>query len=467
MINTARLSFQLGILSALIIPFTFAARAQDNSLQTADDSDGKTPIPLEKKAEPSEAPEQQNWAIHVDAIEVFQGQPGFHAPYSGTNSLYPDETFDQTSEADLFIDFRLWPGAEFYFNPEYYQGFGLGITHGLVQFPNSMAYKVGKYRGDVNIPHLFIRQIIGFGGEQEQLDADELQLAEKVDISRLTIQVGRMAVTDIFDNNAYAHNPRVDFLNWAAVDAIAFDYPADALGYEEGATIELNQKTWALRYGWFTIPERGNQNATDGRYLEGWDQVLELEERYTLFGHPGKLRLLGYLERANMGSYRATTDEPSLQADIIATRQYRLTEGFEINFEQEITSDLGAFLRLAARNPNYEAWQFSDASRSLEVGLSLKGTAWRRPNDTIGFAEMAAGIGHAEQAWFNAGGLGILAGDGKLPHYGLENVIEFYYNFEVYKGINLTFDYQFAVNPAFNEDRGPINILGARIDVKF
>ena len=80
---------------------------------------------------------------------------------------------------------------------------------------------------------------------------------------------------------------------------------------------------------------------------------------------------------------------------------------------------------------------------------------------------MAAGIGHAEQAWFNAGGLGILAGDGKLPHYGLENVIEFYYNFEVYKGINLTFDYQFAVNPAFNEDRGPINILGARIDVKF
>ena len=225
MINTARLSFQLLILSALIIPFTFAARAQDNSLQTADDSDGKTPVPLEKKAEPSEAPEQQNWAIHVDAIEVFQGQPGFHAPYSGTNSLYPDETFDQTSEADLFIDFRLWPGAEFYFNPEYYQGFGLGITHGLVEFPNSMAYKVGKYRGDVNIPHLFIRQIIGFGGEQEQLDADELQLAEKVDISRLTIQVGRMAVTDIFDNNAYAHNPRGDFLNWGAVDGIAFDYP--------------------------------------------------------------------------------------------------------------------------------------------------------------------------------------------------------------------------------------------------
>ena len=465
MTNTASFPPLLGILLATAIPYMFTANAQDNSLQTTTGDDGKTPVPIEKEEE--QQPKQQNWAIHFDAVEVLQGQPGFNAPYSGTNSLHPGDNFRQTSEADIFLGVRLWPGAEFYFNGEYYQGFGLGITHGLVEFPNSMAYKTGKYRGDVNIPHLFIRQVIGFGGEQEQLDADELQLAGKYDISRLTIQVGRMAVTDIFDNNAYAHNPRVDFLNWAAVDAIAFDYAADALGYEQGATIELNQKGWALRYGWFTVPVRGNQNATDGRYLGAWEQILELEERYTLFGHPGKLRLLGYLERANMGSYRATTDDPSLNANIIDTRRYRLSEGFVVNFEQEITSDLGAFLRLAARNPNYEAWQFSDASRSLEVGLSLKGTAWRRPNDTIGLAEMAAGIGHAAQAYFNAGGLGILAGDGKLPHYGLENVVEFYYNFEVHRGINVTFDYQLAVNPAFNEDRGPINILSARFDVKF
>jgi high affinity Mn2+ porin len=464
MINTARLSVLLGILSAVTIQFAFTARAQDNSPQSFISDDGKTPAPNEKK---EEQPEQQNCAIHFDAIEIFQGQPGFHAPYSGTNSIIPRDDFRQTSEVDLFFDVRLWPGGEFYFNPEYYQGFGFGSTHGIAQFPNSMAYKVGKYRGDLNIPHLFLRQIIGFGGEQEQLEADELQLAEKVDISRLTLQVGRMASVDIFDNNAYAHNPRVDFVNWGAVDAIAFDYPADALGYEEGATIELNQKGCALRYGIFTVPARSNVNATDGHYLKAWDQVLELEERYMLFGHPGKLRLLGYLERAHMGSYRAVTDEPSLNANIVATRRYRLTEGFVINFEQEITSDLGAFLRVGVRNPNYEAWAFSDAARSLAVGLSLKGSSWSRPNDTVGLANMLAGIGHAEQAYFNAGGLGILAGDGKLPHYGLENVIEFYYNFEVYKGVNVTFDYQFAVNPAFNEDRGPINILGARIDLKF
>jgi hypothetical protein len=118
----------------------------------------------------------------------------------------------------------------------------------------------------------------------------------------------------------------------------------------------------------------------------------------------------------------AVTDEPNLNLDLAQTRRYRLTEGFVVNIEQEITSDLGAFFRFGFHNPNYEAWAFSDASRSLEAGLSLKGTAWRRPNDTVGLAEMAAGIGHAAQAYFNEGGLGILAGDGKLPNYGWENV---------------------------------------------
>jgi hypothetical protein len=53
MINAARLSFQLGILSAVMSAFTFTARAQDNSLLTPNSDDGKTPVPLEKKAEAS------------------------------------------------------------------------------------------------------------------------------------------------------------------------------------------------------------------------------------------------------------------------------------------------------------------------------------------------------------------------------------------------------------------------------
>jgi high affinity Mn2+ porin len=412
--------------------------------------------------------EQQNWAIHLDAVEALQGQPGFHSPYQGLQSLNSDDNFRQTSEADLFFSVRVWPGGEIYFNPEYYQGFGFGQTHGLAAFPNAEAYKTGQFRGDVNIARIFFRQVWGFGGEQEQLDADELQLAEKVDISRLTLQVGRFSVTDAFDNNAYAHDSRGDFLNWAAVDALAFDYAADSLGYEEGLYLELNQKAWAVRWGIFTIPHLPNVNGTDGQYLRAWQQVAELEERYTLWDHPGKVRLLGYLESAPMGSYKAAVvDYPTGMPDIAATRRYRLTYGVELNLEQAITKDLGSFLRLALRDPNYEVYQFSDVSQSLEVGLSLNGTAWNRPNDTIGLAEMLDGLGHAQKKYFNDGGLGILIGDGKLPHYGPENVVEAYYNCQLFKGINFTLDYQLAADPAYNKDRGPINIFSARLRIKF
>jgi high affinity Mn2+ porin len=423
----------------------------------------KTPI-----IETENGGEHQNWAIHFDAVEVIQGQPGFHSPYEGPQSLFPNDNFRQTSDVDLFFAFRVWPGGEIYFNPEYYQGFGFAEAHGLAAFSNAQAYKTGQFRGDFNIPHIFLRQVLGFGGEQEQLDADTLQLPGKVDISRLTLQVGRFAAPDLFDNNDYAHDGRGDFLNWAAVDALVYDYAQDALGYTEGLTLELNQKAWAARWGIFTIASVPDGSATDGQYLRAWQQEAELEGRYTLWDHPGKVRLLGYLMSASMGSYKAAVvDYPRGMPDLADTRRYRYSYGIVLNVQQEIIKDLGGFLRLGLRDPNYEAYQFSDATRSLEIGLSLKGSCWHRPNDTVGMAEMLSGIGHAEKEYLNDGGLGIEVGDGKLPHYGPENAIETYYDCELFKGINVALDYQLVAVPAFNKDRGPINIFSARLHVKF
>jgi len=99
--------------------------------------------------------------------------------------------------------------------------------------------------------------------------------------------------------------------------------------------------------------------------------MFSVRYSYSLFGHPGKVRLLGYLERANMGSYRAVLDNPNLELDLAQTRRYRLTYGFVLNAEQEITKDLSAFLRLGFRDPNDEVWQYADVSKSLEIGLSL------------------------------------------------------------------------------------------------
>jgi high affinity Mn2+ porin len=306
-----------------------------------------------------------------------------------------------------------------------------------------------------------LRQTIGFGGEREDIEGGLLQIAQKVDVNRLTITLGRFAVFDQFDNNAYAHDSRGQFMNWALLDAGAFDYAADAYGYTQGLSLELNQKHWALRWGAFLTPKVSNGIDMDWNIFTHWQQVLELETRYTLGGHPGKARFLSWLMSANAGSYAETLANPALHEDITLTRRSRLSHGFVINLEQEITSDLGAFARLGWRDGRTEIWAFTDIDRSLSTGLSLKGTSWGRAKDTAGLAWVLDGLSQQHRDYIASGGLGPLIGDGRL-NYGLESVIETYYDFLVAKGVHLALDYQLVVNPAYNRDRGPVNVLSVR-----
>ena len=414
-----------------------------------------------------EQPIHQKWLFRVQGTEVLQGQPGFHSPYQGANSLLPTDNFDQSSSFDIYLGARLWDGGEFYFNPEYYQGFGLSDTHGIAAFPNAENYKVGRRYGDVFNAHLFLRQVIGLGGEQEEIEGDLLQLAERVDVSRLTFTIGRLSVTDLFDTNAYAHSARTQFLNWVLSDNGAFDYSADSLGVIEGATVEFNQKIWALRYGVFDVPKVSNGFGKDLNFLQAWQQVMEYERRYSICDHPGKVRFLGWLESAHMGSYRDVLDHPALMEDITLTRRYRYQYGFGINAEQELTKDLGAFLRLSWRDGHEEVWQFTDIDRSFSTGLQLKGSRWSRPGDTVATAVIVDGLSDAHREYLAAGGLGPLIGDGKLPHYALETVTETYYDAALTKIIHLAFDYQLVANPGYNADRGPANIFSTRLHFQF
>ena len=135
-----------------------------------------------------------------------------------------------------------------------WQGFGLDDTLGVEGFPNGEAFRLGTEVPNGCITRLFIRQTIGFGGEQEDVPDDQLTLAGKQDVSRLTFTLGRFSAKDIFDNNAYANDPRTQFMNWALMANEAWDYPADAIGYTTGLAVELNQPKWTLRYGFFQMP---------------------------------------------------------------------------------------------------------------------------------------------------------------------------------------------------------------------
>ena len=418
---------------------------------------------------PATAITAQNWNWHVQNTDIVQGYPAFASAYTGPNSLPAGGQTRESVSLDLMAGLRLWPGAEAHVDGLMWQGFGVNNTLGVDGFPNGEAFRLGTAVPNVNIPRLFIRQTIGLGGEQEDVADDQFTLAGRQDVSRLTLTLGRFSPKDIFDNNAYANDPRTQFMNWALMANEAWDYPADALGYINGFAAEFNQRQWTLRYGIFQMPRVSNGTALDQHFLEAWGMVTELERRYTIGEHPGTLRFLAFLNHANMGSYQAAVDEAissGQPADPTASREYRYKYGFGLNWEQELVKNVGVFSRLGWSDGHSEGWVFADVDRTATAGLCVKGEAWHRPDDTVAIAGVLNGLSQVHQDFFAYGGTGILAGDGRL-NYGWEKIIETYYDFKVWKTVHTSLDYQFIDNPAFNRDRGPVSVVGARLHWEF
>ena len=182
-----------------------------------------------------------------------------------------------------------------------------------------------------------------------------------------------------------------------------------------------------------------------------------------LFGHPGKIKLLGFLNQGRMADYM----EAVRLADASAVRRYSSRGGIALNIEQEITQGVGAFASLSYNDGSKEAFDFTDINKSIAIGISVDGARWSRPHDTVGFAQVFNGLSIQAQHFFAAGGLGLLIGDGQLLHYEMEKVTELYYSMQVVNHLLVTADYQFIDSPAYNPDRGPISILGLRVHAEF
>jgi high affinity Mn2+ porin len=244
-----------------------------------------------------------------------------------------------------FFGRRLWNDGELYFNPEFDLGFGLASTLGLAGFSNGEAQRAGEHVPKLNIARLYLKQTIGFGGEQEFIADGLNQIAGPKDLSRLTIYAGKLAVNDLFDNNAYAHDPRNDFMNWAIWEGGAYDYAADQKGYTDGVAVDLNQKEWAFRFGYFLEPKFSNSGDLDTLVFQRGGYQAEIEQRYEISSRPGRLRVLGFVNRALMGSYSRALTTPDL--NIAQTRKDRFKTGFVLNLERALGEDLGVFARFS------------------------------------------------------------------------------------------------------------------------
>jgi high affinity Mn2+ porin len=413
------------------------------------------------------APETDIWALHGQTTYVNQYAFPFRAPYRGSNSLDPKsgrETWDVT----LYGGLRLWSGAEFWINPEIDQGFGLSGTFGVAGFPSGEAYKVGESVPYTRLPRMFVRQTINLGGETQKVEAGANQFSGSQTADRLVITAGKFSVGDVFDTNKYAHDPRTDFLNWAVLDTATFDYAADAWAYTYGAAVEWYKDRWTVRAGLFDMSIVPNSSELDPRFSQ-FQLIGEIEHRHELWGQPGKVAVTGYLTRGRLGRYADAIQLAQAAggpADITAVRRYTSRTGLSLNAEQQLVPDVGLFVRAGVSSTGIEPYEFTDVDRTLAAGLSLSGKLWGRPDDTVGLAGVVNGISSTHAAFFNAGGLGILIGDGQLPNSGPEQIVEMYYSFPLLSW-RATLDYQYIVNPAYNRDRGPVSVIGTRLRAQF
>jgi len=456
-----------------------------------------TPSAADKSDKPP-----QTYNLHAQYTLTGMGYPSFSAQYSnpaylvyGTGSSLPTEgQARETQSADAYFGYRLLANTEFHVDALVWQGYGLNNTFGLGDFPDGEAFKVGVRYPHFAIARFFTRTTINLGGPQEPVEDDLLTLRGKQDTNRITITIGRYSVKDIFDNNQYSNDPRAQFMNWALMANAAYDYPADALGFTTGIVIEANQSNWTLRYGWFQMSKYRNEFTAEGLYLvlpteplsgdgkifEDWGMVTQLEHRHTIATHPGAVRLLVFDDRSNNGSYKAAValaNDPATLAiwgtpaaflasangvtgGIDDTHALRNTWGLGLNMDQEVTKTIGVFSRIGWNSGQNSGFEFTDTNWTATFGTSIKGDKWKQPNDVIGAAFIASGISKANQIYHAEGGIGILTGDGAL-NYGPEKNVEIYYDHQFSKYFHGAVDYQFADDPAFNKDRGPVPAIFA------
>jgi len=401
------------------------------------------------------------FSAHAQVTVVDSVHNRFTSPYSGPNSLQRDEPHAVSETSTFYFATRLWQGGDFVFNPEIAGGQGFSGATGIAGFPNGEITRVGVVEPTPYFARMFMRQTIGFGGEQEVVEGGINDVAEYRDANRLTVAAGRFSMTDVFDDNKFSHDPRTQFLAWSLMYNGAWDYPADVRGYTDGIAATFVTKEWELHYAISAVSSVANGASLDSKFLIHNGQALEWTRHYKLAERVGNFRVLGYLNRANMGSYGEALAQMPVEPVVTQTRATRSKYGFGISWDQELTKDIGVFSRVGWNDGHNETWMFTPIDRLAEIGVLFDGNLWCRDNDQFGTAFNVNGISSVHRRYLAAGGLDYNLGDGKL-NYGSEMILENFYSLGVTKNIFFTLDFQEDWNPAYNRDRGPVTIFQGR-----
>ena len=392
-----------------------------------------------------------------------------------------------TTTATVFLGLRLWPGGEAYYVPEAIAERPFSQLRGLAgAIQNFELQKTGGDTLQLYKSRAYLRQTFDLGGGSVERESDQLQLAGTVARRRIVVTIGNFSILDFFDKNTFTSDARQQFLSLGFMTYAAWDFASDARGYSWGGALELDFDDWAVRFGRISPPKNPNQLPVGLRLDRFYGDQLEVEHQHQVFGRAGAVRLLAYRNREDMGrfddSIAAVASDPSKNAaactsfnygsqnatapDLCWVRRPNVKIGVGLNLEQHLTDDAGVFFRAMFSDGDTEVQAYTSADRSISIGALGKGSLWGRTLDVAGAGVNVGWISAVHADYLRLGGIDGFIGDGGLRR-APEGNLEAFYSVNFLRAFWLSADYQRIWNPAFNADRGPVNVFGLRLHAQY
>lgn len=435
--------------------------------------------------------EEESWNAYGQFTYISSWKREFPALYTNLNgsinSLLPGAERSFTGTATLYLGVRLWKGAEAYVVPELISEQPLSDLRGLAgSIQNFELQKGGSPTPGVYRSRAFVKQTIGLGGERIVEESGPLQLGTHYDSRRLVFVAGNFSILDFFDKNAFDVDPRQGFLSLGFLTYAAYDFASDARGYSYGGVAEFYWDDWAARFGRMSPPKLPNQLPIDFRIFKYYGDQIEFEHRHKIGKAEGMVRLLAYRNHENMGRFSdaiaAFEADPRKNAttcpgfsygssnadapDLCWARKPNVKKGIGIFAEQSITRDIGVFARGMYADGRTEVYAYTSTDRSISSGLMANGSKWSRPRDFMGVGFNLGWISNVHAKYLALGGVDAFIGDGAI-RASAEKSLDVFYSLNYRKSYWLTGDYQHVASPAFNADRGPVNIFTLRVHGEF
>ncbi len=476
---------RLATSSLLLISFSVLAQAApQGGQQSPPQTPTQTPRSTQPQTEQPVAPdpeavtvfphsESTRYWISGQANIILQWHPSFRAKYSGINSLQPQGENATSQWLTLYTGIALTPTTELLIDPEVAAGRGLSASVGVAGFPNLDVVRIPALKGNkFYVARFLLRQVIPLSQEKVAAQRGPLSLATSLPVRRLELRIGKLSLVDFFDLNSAGSDSHLQFMNWAVDNNGAYDYAANTRGYTWGALVEYDDRRWALRFAEAFMPKVANGINLDADLRRAHSENVEAEFRGNFLpGRAGAVRLLSYVNHANMGVYREAVDDflaGRTQVPDITAHPLRTTikYGFGVNLEQPLNTWLTAFARWGWNEGQHESFAYTEVDQTISVGAGASGKRWRRKLDRAGAALVSNGISREHQRYLALGGQGFLLGDSQLT-YGREQIIEFYYTLHVWRGVFGALDLQHITNPGYNRDRGPVLVPALRLHLEF